>query len=514
MRRMTAIAIDAGTTLVKAVGYADDGTELAVGRRPTRVLRPHPGWSEQDMAEVWAAVADATREVVARLPEPPDMVAVTAQGDGAWLVDDRSRPTGPAVLWNDGRAANLLTGWERDGTVHEAFRICGSRLSTGMPHAVLAWLRAHDPERIERSSQVLTCGGWLYLRLTGESAVDESDASAPFLDVRKRAWSDRLLELYGMPWARRLLPGLRDDDHRVTALTAAAAEDTGLPAGIPVVLAPYDICATAIGAGAVSPGQACCILGTTLSTEIVTDEVVTEEPVEPVGITVTLGVPDRYLRAFPTMSGGDVLDWGTRMLGLDSVAGLMALAAQGRPDAAGVRFLPYLSPAGERAPFFDPAARGSLAGLSLEAGREDVARALVEGVTMAIRDCLAASPALPDRLALCGGGTRSDFWMRLVADVTGLPVTIPVDAEVGARGAWLTGLVATGREPDFRSAAARHVRTAATYEPDTRTADGYNDRYRGFLRLRETHRPAWHDGGATGGNGGRSGNGPIGGAGA
>ncbi|GAB2604958.1 hypothetical protein GCM10027168_42380 [Streptomyces capparidis] len=108
---MTAIAIDAGTTTIEAGGYGDDGTEPAVSRRPTRVARPRPRWSEQDMSEVWAAVAATPREVVAALPEALGMVAVTAQGDGARLVDDRGRPTGPAVLWNEvGARGAWLTG--------------------------------------------------------------------------------------------------------------------------------------------------------------------------------------------------------------------------------------------------------------------------------------------------------------------------------------------------------------------------------------------------------------------
>ncbi|NGN63971.1 carbohydrate kinase [Streptomyces sp. A7024] len=488
---MTSIAIDAGTTKVKVVGYGPDGAELTAASRPTQVLRPRPGWSEQDMDQVWDAVAGAVREVVAALPEPPGLVAVTGQGDGAWLVDDRGRPTGNAVLWNDGRAASLVSEWERDGTVAEAFRICGSRLSTGMPNAVLAWMREHDPDRPARSRHLLTCGGWLFLKLTGEAAVDESEASAPFLDLRQRTVSDRLFELYGLEWARDLLPAVRDDDHRVTQLSAAATAETGLPAGIPVVLAPYDICATAIGSGAVSAGRACTILGTTLATEIVVDSADSVATDDPVGITVTLGVPGHYLRAFPTMSGGDMLDWGARLLGLASAGELMSLAERGAEHTAGVRFLPYLSPAGERAPFFDPAARGSLSGLSLDSGREDVARAVVEGVTMAIRDCLAAAPTTPGLLTLSGGGAGSGYWTRLIADLTGVPVAIPADTEIGARGAWLTGMVATGREPDFPTAVARHVRIADTYEPDPKHSPAAADRYAEFLRLRELHRPIW-----------------------
>jgi erythritol kinase len=496
---MTAVAIDAGTTTIKAVGYGDDGSELVVSRRPTRVSRPRPGWAEQDMDEVWSAVAEAVREVTAALPAAPDLVAVTAQGDGAWLVDAEGRPSGPAVLWNDGRATEQIAAWERSGILDEAFRINGSRMTTGMPSAVLAWLRKHDPARVERSSHVLTCGGWLYHRLTGQVAVDESDASAPFLDIRERAWSDRLFELYDMEWMRRLLPELRDDDHRVSELCARTATELGLPAGVPVVLAPYDICSTAIGAGAVAVGSACCILGTTVSTELVTDRVVTDAAV---GITVTLS-PDRYLRAYPTMSGGDVLDWAARLLNAPDVGSLLRMASRGRPDTAGVRFLPYLSPAGERAPFFDPAARGSLSGLSLDAAREDIARAVVEGLTLTIRDCLEAAPDIPGKLALCGGGAVSEYWTGLIADTTGLPVTLPADAEVGARGAWLAGLVAVGREPNLETAASGYVTQASTYEPDADTHDMLSERYAQFLRLRELSAPTWdltpqHQPGTTG----------------
>jgi xylulokinase len=485
---VTAVAIDAGTTTIKAVGYGDDGSELVISRRPARVVRPRPGWAEQDMTEVWAAVVDAVGEVTAALPTPPELVTVTAQGDGAWLVSSEGLPTGPAVLWNDGRAAEHVADWERDGILDEAFGINGSRVMAGMPNALLAWLLRHDPGRVERSAHVLTCGGWLYHRLTGEFAMDESDASAPFLDIRRRVWSDRLFALYGLDQVRGLMPELRDDAHRVSELRADAAADTGLPVGVPVVLAPYDICATAIGAGAITVGQATCILGTTVSTEVVTDRVVTDSQV---GITVTFGAPGRYLRAFPTMSGGDVLDWAARLMGVSSVGALLALAASGRTDTLGVRFLPYLSPAGERAPFFDRSARGSLSGLSLDADREDIARAVVEGVTLTIRDCLAAAPGTPSKLALCGGGAASEYWTQLIADVTGIPVTRPADAEVGARGAWLVGLVATGHEPDLEHAADKYVAAASTHEPDPEAHDMFADRYDQFLRLRELSAPTW-----------------------
>ncbi len=262
---MTVICLDAGTTMIKAVGYDAAGTEAAVVRQPTLVTRPSPSWAEQDMTAVSAAVFDSFRGVVDQLDEPIEFIAFTAQGDGSWLVDSAAAPTGPAILWNDGRAAAYVDGWLRTGVLDETFRINGSLTSSGLPNAILSWLHDYDPARLERSAASLTCGGWIFAQLTGEVGIDESDASTPFLDIRSRSYSGQLLSLYDLDWAQPLLPDLRGDDRRVAGLSSSAADRLGLPTGTPVVMAPYDIASTAIGVGAVEPGQACSILGTTLA---------------------------------------------------------------------------------------------------------------------------------------------------------------------------------------------------------------------------------------------------------
>ncbi|SPL92189.1 Xylulose kinase [[Actinomadura] parvosata subsp. kistnae] len=141
---MAIICVDAGTTVIKAVGYDAAGAEAAVARRETVVTRPAPGHAEQDMHAVWDAVAATVREVAAQVGGA-DFVAVTAQGDGCWLVDADGEPTGPAILWNDARAAAVVDRWTRDGLAAEAFRVNGSSAASGLPHAVLAWLGEHAP---------------------------------------------------------------------------------------------------------------------------------------------------------------------------------------------------------------------------------------------------------------------------------------------------------------------------------------------------------------------------------
>ncbi|MFV2177845.1 FGGY family carbohydrate kinase [Actinomadura sp. LOL_011] len=486
---MAVVCVDAGTTMIKAVGYAGDGAELAVARRPTEVSRPRPGYAEQDMESVWGAVLDAVREVLPRLSGPVEYVAVTAQGDGCWQVDRAGDPAGPAILWNDGRAAPIVAEWARSGVLADAFRANGSLTFAGLPNAILTWLREHDPDLLARTAASLTCGGWIFSRLTGEIAMDASDASAPFMDVRTRRPSDDLLRAYGMDWARPLLPDPIDDGDRAAPLAPGAAAALGLPAGLPVVLAPYDIASTAIGVGAVETGRACTILGTTLCTETVVET--PDLTGEPSGLTVAMGLPDRFLRAFPTLAGGQVVDWACRLLGLDGPRELAGLAAAAPPGARGLVLLPYLSPAGERAPFLDPAARGGLHGLTVDHTREDIARAVLEGLSLVVRDCLAAAGTRPTELRVSGGGSASPVWLAMLADVTGVPGVRSADTEAGARGAFIVGLLATGRADDAATAAAAHVRPGDVHEPDPARAAHYADAYRDFLDVRAATASAW-----------------------
>jgi erythritol kinase len=486
---MTALAIDVGTSMIKTVAFDDEGHEIALARQETRVLRPKPGYAEQDMNEVWNAVVHTLRTARQDVGGDVQMVALTAQGDGCWLVDEQGEPTGNAALRSDGRNPGLIEKWEQDGTIEKAFRINGSLSFPGLPNAILPHMREHEPDRVERAHKALYCGGWVFFKLTGELAIDESDASCPLLDIRARRWSPEVLKLYDLEWAEHLLPDVRAMDGRVGTLTEPAATETGLLAGLPVVLAPYDIVSTAIGVGAVAPGQACSILGTTLCTEVMVDRADTDG--EPSGFHIAMGVSDRYIRVYPTLAGTEVIRRAMELLRLDDPAQLSELAGKAAAGRSGLVFLPYLSPAGERAPFLNPAARGTFIGLTLEHHREQVALAVLEGLTLVLRDCLEASKAQPTELRVCGGGAASDFWCQLIADVTGVTTFRSADTELGAKGAFLTGLVATGKEDDFEHAVTRFVRLRDQFEPQADRADAYAERYRLFLDLRDVCAAAW-----------------------
>lgn len=486
---MRALCLDAGTSLVKAVVFDDDGEAVATAHRPTGVARPQPGFAEQDMVEVWEAAAATMRDAAQAAGGGIEVIAVTAQGDGCWLVDAAGRPVGPAPLWCDGRSADAVRRWMDDGTVERAFAITGSTTFAGLPNAILSWLREQRPADLERAAAALTCGGWLLHQLTGEVAMDISDASAPWLDARTMRYAPQVLELFDLPWAQRLLPAVRTCADSVAELTPSAAAAIGVAAGTPVVMAPYDIAATAIGSGATAPGAACSILGTTLCTEVLVDTVDTSGP--PSGFTIALGVGELRLRAHPTLAGTEILHWAARLLNADGPERIPELAARARPGAGGVVMLPYFSPAGERAPFLAPDARGTLHGMTVEHGPEHLARAVLESLSHVVRDCLEAAPARPAELALCGGGAASDVWCQLIADVTGVPVTRAADREVGAKGAMVMAALATGAQPSLPEAAARLVRPGQPFAPAAELRDFYDDQHVRFLEIRAANAPAW-----------------------
>ena len=371
--RGATLAVDVGTSLIKAVVFDERGREQLAIARSTVIDSPHPGWAEQDMIAVRDAVGDCIADAVRQYKHPIARVALTAQGDGAWLIGNDGAPVRPAVLWNDARAARIVEKWTRDGVLDQAFRINGSLGNLGLPNAILAWFIAEDPDALADVRDVATCGSWLFESLTGARGLHPSEASAPWIDVLTAQYSDELFELFGLSAVRGLVPPVLSDDEltRPLPLPGAAAR-TGLAVGIPVTLAPYDVVTTATGGGSVAVGSAFCILGTTLCTGSIVDTIDTAGT--PTGLALLSGGDRPMTRAFPTLSGTGVVEWARELLGLDDAASLTDLARRSEPGAGGIRMWPYLSPAGERMPFLDADAHGVMGGITFGNGPADIAR--------------------------------------------------------------------------------------------------------------------------------------------
>ncbi|KAA2244335.1 xylulokinase [Salinarimonas soli] len=431
------LGLDIGTSSVKAVLVDEAGAALAEAGRPLAVSRPRPLWSEQDPEDWWTAAREAVEAVRAAAPQAwRELAAIGLSGQmhGATLLDGAGRPLRPAILWNDGRCAAECAELERRVP---RFRARASNVAMpGFTAPKLLWVAAHEPDIFAATRMVLLPKDYVRFRLTGEFVGEMSDAAGTlWLDIARRRWDDELLAACGLTSAQvpRLVEGSQVSGHLSPDLARAWGLDGR---AIPVAGGAGDNAASAIGIGAVAPGDGFLSLGTSGVLFAATD-----------GLRAD---PDRTLHAFchalpelwhvmaVTLAAASALSWVAGLTGQgDDIPGLIARAEAFASDesrrAAAPLFLPYLT--GERTPHNDAGATGLFAGLRAEHGADALCHAVLEGVALAFVDDLEVLRGADVALTSCmlvGGGSRSAFWAQLLADALGIPLDRPAGAATGA----------------------------------------------------------------------------------
>jgi erythritol kinase (D-erythritol 1-phosphate-forming) len=486
------LGVDAGTTAITAVAYDTSGNVLATATETHSAVHPEPGWAEQEMEAVWKQTAAAVKQAVTALDDRAEIVGVgvTGQGDGCWLIDDDGCPVRNAVLWSDSRAASIVEDWEEDGTMAALSDACGSSLYPGTCLPLLAWFAEHSPETLEDAATAFSCKDWLVYNLTGVRGTDYTEATVPFLDQKTGEVNPVVFEEASIPTERALIPAVRTGTDIVGTLTAAAASETGLPAGIPVVAGLIDVATSAIGTGAVSRGDAAVSLGTSLFAQTIT-----ESPGESgTGIGMRFGIDDRWTTAVGSNAGTPSLAWiCEEVVEVDSIPSLEPIAAAAPLGCEGVCYLPYLSTTGERGPFTNSHARAGFVGLDPTHTQEHVVRSVYEGLSFAVRDCLTELPSDPERVFLTGGGARSAFWCELLADCLGVELVVPQNDYPAAKGAATLLAVALEIEPTLQKAVKQLAGEYDRYRPDASIAEVYDELYPVYRRTRQQMVPVWED---------------------
>ncbi len=502
------IGIDAGTSVIKAVAFTPDGTQIAVASAPSVISRLPDGGAEQDPIQTWEAVAAALRSLAEDVPDLAARTAgvgITAHGDGAWLVDGEGQPVGAGLTWLDSRAGSIVERWRTSEAGPALHNITGTALNPCLQSAQLAWLRDHRPERVERATAVLHPKDWLYLSCTGRPATDPTEGVLTFGDYRTRAYSDDVLEVLGLADVGHLRPEIVDGTVEHDPLTDDAAAATGLRPGTPVVLGPIDAVASALGSGLYEPNASVgvSILGSAgnhFRLYRSADDVVLAP--EQVGYTIPFPVPGTWCAFISHMAATLNIDW---LVGIVSesieLAGasadraailerLEATAAATTSDT--VVFHPYIAE-GERGPFVDPAARAQVLGLTERSGLGTLARAVYEGISFAARDCYRAHALDPSEIHLTGGAARSRLMRRLLAAAVGAPVRVVTRGETGAAG---TALVAAASVGITESVVAGLDSWVEPYlgdaeEPEPQLMVAADQRYPAYRAGHEVTRPVW-----------------------
>jgi erythritol kinase (D-erythritol 1-phosphate-forming) len=479
------IGLDVGTSLTKVVLFGASGEQLARHAAPTPSLRTVAGTCEFDVEQL----ADATFHLLRCFAgEDIELIALTGQGDGLWLIDEAARAVRPALGWLDARGASICDAWERSGVLAEVFAQTGNAPFPGAGGALLRALDDSEPESLETARTATQCQHVLFERLTGLRTATASCAMLPLFAPAAGDYDQRALELTGLSGRRGLLPPISPTPVCKAPMRDDLAELLGLPRGVTVATGPYDLPAAAFGVGPLAPGDGVLILGTTLACQVLVDRLPSGD--QPVGLTLCTGDGAGWLRAMPAMVGTACFDWVLGLVGSDATQ-LGRLLADSPAGARGVSALPFFALSGERAPFSDHAARAELTGLHLETTAADVVRAVCEALGFAARHCFGAA-GLQGKVMVCGGGAGSRALVQLLADILERPLTLAGDEEPAARGA-----VAAA------DGSARHnwSATPGRVQIQPRREHPWAEAYADYLgRLQVARQYHWHrseDGGAT-----------------
>jgi xylulokinase len=456
------LGIDLGTSEVKLLLLNAAYQVVDTAGEALSVSRPQPLWSEQEPAHWWQATQSAVHTLRTRHPKAWAQVkgiGLSGQMHGAVTLDAALQPLRPAILWNDGRCAAECDELLR--RVPDLHQRTGNLAMPGFTAPKLMWLQVHEPALFSRIHKVLLPKDYLRLLLTGELASDPSDAAGTlWLDPAKRDWDDTLLAATGL--GREHMPRVVDGGAPSGQLRASIADEWGLSESVVVAGGAGDNAASAVGIGAVQPGQGFISLGTSGVMFVVTGAF-RPNPTQAVhAFCHTL--PQRWHQMTVMLSAASSLAWLAQLLRFENETKLLAPLEAGQivsPHAP--LFLPYLS--GERTPHNDVHARGVFFGLDAEHGPTELAHAVLEGVAFGMAQGLSALRAAGSdvqRLGLVGGGARSAYWAQLHADVLGVEVqTLESGAAGGALGAARLGALACGESEESVCTSPKVLRTFA-----------------------------------------------------
>ncbi len=445
----TYLGLDIGTSSIKAILVDASQALLAEASVPLDISRPHPLWSEQEPEAWWQAVLAAVHKIKTANPDAFSRlcgIGLSGQQHGAVLLDGEGRVLRPAILWNDGRSG--LECEELTASVPDFLARASNLAMAGFTAPKILWVKKHEPDIFRATRKVLLPKDYIRFRLSGVYAGDMSDAGGTLWhDVARRQWDDVLLDACGLD--RSVMPHLVEGSDVSAVLSDTLKRDWGLGREVVIAGGAGDNAASAIGVGAVNPGDGLLSVGTSGVLFAVTDRLIAHP--ERGLHAMCHALPGRWHGMAVTLSAASALSWVAGLIGASGDLG--ALVQQVETFAADSDlcrnapiFLPYLT--GERTPHNDPEASGLFAGLRAEHDRIALAYAAMEGVAFCFADDLAVMQEAGARMTNCvlvGGGARSAFWGQMFADVMGIALDLPAGAELGgALGAARLALLASG----------------------------------------------------------------------
>jgi xylulokinase len=489
------LGIDLGTSGTKTVLFGQDGTVVCSATVEYPMSQPQNGWAEQNPADWYNAAVSTIRTVLARSGVDPKNVVslgISGQMHGLVMLDENNQVIRPSIIWCDQRTAKECEEITEKVGYDTLIRITANPALPGFTLSKLIWVRNHEPENYARCRHVLLPKDYVRFMLTGDYATEVSDASGmQMLDVPNRCWSAELLKTLDIDMA--LLPKVYESCEVTGHISASAAKLTGLTEETLVVGGAGDNAAAAVGTGVVEDGKAFTTIGTSGVVFAHTDKLA----IDPKGRVHTFccAVPGAWHVMGVTQAAGLSLKWfrdnfcaaektAAEAMSVDTYELTNQEAAQSPIGANKLIYAPYLM--GERTPHLDSDCRGIFFGLSAMHQRRDLLRAVMEGVTFSLNDCLGILKGMgvaPETMLACGGGGKSPLWRQMLADVMNCPVATTVNTEGPALGVAILAGVGAGLYGSVQEACRAMIKVNPAQAPIPENVPAYAKVYELFRKL-------------------------------
>jgi xylulokinase len=474
------IGIDIGTSGTKTAIYAEDGRKIASHTDEYPLYQPQNGWAEQDPQDWWNAVLSGLSAVMAKSELKPDDIGgigLSGQMHGLVMLDKNGKVLRNSIIWCDQRTAEECTEIEAAvGGRERLIEITANPALTGFTASKIMWVKKHEPEIYAQCAHILLPKDYIRFMLTGEFATEVSDASGmQLLDIPNRCWSKEVCGALGIDMD--LLAKMYESPEVTGIVRAEIANAVGIGHHVPVVGGAGDNAAAAVGTGTVSEGKAFVTIGTSGVVFAHSDKV----KIDAKGRVHTFccAVPNKWHVMGVTQGAGLSLKWFRTNFApelsykeIDKIADSVSIGADN------LLYLPYLM--GERTPHLDPNARGTFVGISAIHEKKHFLRAVMEGVSYSLRDCLEVlyemNIPVGDMLAVGGGGT-SAFWRKMLCDLYNLPTKTIVAGEGACLGAAILAGVGTGVYNSVEDACDKIISYSETEAPDIDAHKEYERMY-------------------------------------
>lgn len=484
------IGIDSGTSVVKAAIFDMRGEQLLVSARNTPVIEETFGWSEYDLNRDWEETRLCLKELMEKAAAEnitSDQIAavgVGGKGQGVGLLDKEMKPLRNAILWNDSRCSDMKNEWIKpNGIMEQIHEISGNWLYSGNILMLLPWLKMNEKEILDQAVTITMPTSWLSYKMTDQHKICKTDMFS-VIDRKTREISEEVFRIIDIEDYRSLFPEPIETWEVTGTVTEEVAAFTGIPAGVPVVNMGWDVVCCTAGVGVIEDGQANMIMGTSGVISVVMP-FAPSIPKRLGGMSVHV-MPGKWGQLIAPMTVTPNLDWFVDNFAYEdkkraeeegrSVYEIFDEEVSKVPVGAnGVIYHPYMSPAGESAPFTNTDCRANFIGLLPHDNRYVMLRAIYEGVAMSFKHCIDAYDYPVSEIRLSGGGSNSPVWCQIMSDVCNAEISLVDGTEFGAKGVAWNAAYVTGEFDSLKDACNAFCKKTKIYQPNPDAVDKYKD---------------------------------------